>query len=509
MQLTNLVDQLAIKPHRRMGSQALPSLTLAGVASDSRQVKPGYLFVATSPRPDALLLHVKDAVTRGAVAVIMPEESLSESQIVPLIEACVTVAVTPHPREILAQLASRLFPAQPKTIVAVTGTNGKSSVASFCRQLWTLSGVRAANLGTLGLEAPGLVSVPHPSFPLTTPDPLGLHRYLSVLVDHDVNHLAMEASSHGLDQHRLDGVILSAAAFTNLSQDHLDYHGDMERYFQAKLRLFSELLPAGAVAVLNRDCQEFGRLHPVCRARNHRILTYSAAQDADVAILSIVPTPQGQEVAIKIFDTTYCVKVPLYGAFQVMNIAAAIGLYLATGGNIEELLSSGELPLSGVMGRLQHAVTLPNGVIAFVDYAHTPDALRTVLTSLRQTAGSGRLLVVFGCGGDRDASKRPIMGRIASELADVAVITDDNPRTESPEKIRASILSGCVAGALILEIADRTDAIARAFQEAKPGDVIVVAGKGHEAGQIVAHEVHPFDDAAVVRDQAQRFFRVG
>jgi UDP-N-acetylmuramoyl-L-alanyl-D-glutamate--2,6-diaminopimelate ligase len=388
-------------------------------------------------------------------------------------------------------LAARFYGRQPRTIAAVTGTNGKTSVAHFTREIWAATGHAAASLGTLGLVSP---QGRRPGA-LTTPDPVGLHRDLAGLAASGIEHVALEASSHGLAQHRLDGVRIAAAAFTNLTRDHLDYHVDMEAYRAAKERLFSELLPAGEAAVLNADSPEFARLTALCRGRGHRIIGYGHRAGSDLRLLQREPGSFGQRLAIAAFGSTHRLELPLVGAFQAMNALAALGLALATGTPPEAVFAA--VPgLPGVPGRLQLVGQAAAGAPVFVDYAHTPDALAAVLTALRPHA-AGRLLVVFGAGGDRDRGKRPQMGRTAAALADRVYVTDDNPRSEDPAAIRRAILA---AAPDAVEIGDRGAAIAAAIGELRPGDVLVIAGKGHESGQIVRDAVLPFDDALVARE---------
>jgi UDP-N-acetylmuramoyl-L-alanyl-D-glutamate--2,6-diaminopimelate ligase len=390
-------------------------------------------------------------------------------------------------------MAARFFRAQPRTIAAVTGTNGKTSVASFTRQIWSHGGIQAASIGTLGLIAPG---VERPGA-LTTPDPVSLHQILSDLAADGVDHLAMEASSHGLDQYRLDGVRVTIAGFTNLSRDHLDYHRTMEAYLKAKLRLFASVMQPGGTAVLNADVPEFDAIKSVCAARGHRVMSYGRAGD-DIALEASSPTPRGQALRLRIGGKAHDIEIPLAGSFQAANVLCALSMAIAGGADEDDALEA--LPtLIGAKGRMERVAEL-NGAPVYVDYAHTPDALENVLNALRPHA-AGRLIVVFGCGGDRDAGKRPIMGDIAARLADVVFVTDDNPRTENADAIRWAILGGIPkTAAPAREIGDRAAAIAAALRELEPGDVLLLAGKGHERGQIVGDKVLPFDDSEVARN---------
>ncbi len=339
-----------------------------------------------------------------------------------------------NPRRALAMMAARFYGRQPRHIAAVTGTNGKTSIAHFTRLLWGLRGHKAASLGTLGLVAPDRTRYGT----LTTADPVALHRDLSELAQEGVDHVAMEASSHGLDQFRLDGVQVRAAAFTNLTRDHLDYHATMEAYGRAKQRLFSDVMETGGTAVLNADVPEFARLVEICRQRKHRILSYGR-HGADIQIVSQTPLPDGQRLSLSVLGRSYDIVMPLVAEFQAMNAAAAIGLVLAGDSDVDAVVNA-LTRLTPVPGRIELAATRRNGAGVYVDYAHTPDALETVLTALRPHA-QRKLVAVFGCGGDRDPGKRPMMGAIGAKLADIAIVTDDNPRTEDAAKIRSQVMA--------------------------------------------------------------------
>jgi UDP-N-acetylmuramoyl-L-alanyl-D-glutamate--2,6-diaminopimelate ligase len=404
----------------------------------------------------------------------------------------ILVDTNPHRR--LALLAARFYRRQPRTVVAITGTNGKTSVVHFVREIWTASGLAAASLGTLGLvtateKRPGA---------LTTPDPVALHFDLATLAGTGIEQVAIEASSHGLHQYRLDGISVAAAGFTNLTRDHLDYHGDMGHYRAAKYRLFSTLLAPNGSAVLNADSSEFCSLASLCRDTGHPVLAYGADAAADLRILTHEPRGNSQILLLDIFGHRRSLLFPLAGAFQAMNALAALGLVIATGGSVAGATDA-LAHLTSVPGRLQFVAEGRDGGGIVVDYAHTPDALSTVLTTLRAHA-PGRLLALFGCGGDRDAGKRPLMGQVAARLADRVYVTDDNPRNEAPAEIRRAILA---AAPDAIEIADRRQAIAAAIADTRPSDLLVIAGKGHETGQIVGHETHTFDDAAIAREIAQ------
>ena len=388
---------------------------------------------------------------------------------------------------LLPGAAAVFYPRQPATIAAVTGTSGKTSVAAFVRQIWLRLGHRAAALGTTGVIAPGGARYGS----LTTPDPVSLHRTLDQLAGDGVTHLALEASSHGLDQRRLDGVRLSAGAFTNLSRDHLDYHPDLDSYLRAKLRLFEALLQPGRGAVVNADSDVAGRVVAVCRARGLDILT--AGADGDLRLIEAKAGRSDTAIRIAYEGVEYLLRLPLAGAFMASNALVAAGLCVVCGARAEDVFAALE-HLQGAPGRLEQ-VGARNGAPVFVDYAHKPDALEKVLQALRPLT-AGRLVVVFGCGGDRDQGKRPIMGAIAAKNADVVIVTDDNPRSEDPSAIRAQILAAAPGGT---EIADRSIAIAEAVAMLRSGDVLVVAGKGHETGQIVGETVLPFSDHDSVR----------
>ncbi len=451
---------------------------IAGMTADSRAVSAGFLFAALPGAKADGRDFIPQAVANGAVAVLAPEGTTLESPGVALLADA-------EPRRLFARMAARFFERQPATIAAVTGTNGKTSVASFTRQIWTRLGLAAASLGTLGVVSPrGAVAGS-----MTTPDPVALHRLAAELADDGVSHLCLEASSHGLDQFRLDGLRLKAAAFTNLTRDHLDYHRDMEAYARAKLRLFAELLPADGTAVVNADSDYAGRFAAAARGR---VLSYGE-NGRDLRLLARAAEADAQVLEIELLGRRHAVRLPLVGAFQASNALCALGLAVACDADPDAAVAA-LAGLEGVPGRLQRVAAF-RGAPILVDYAHTPAALETVLQALRPHA-AGRLVVVFGCGGDRDPGKRPQMGAIAARLADDAVVTDDNPRGEDPAAIRAAIRTACPNAR---EIGDRARAIMAAISDLREGDVLVVAGKGHERGQTVAGVVHPFDDAEECR----------
>jgi UDP-N-acetylmuramoyl-L-alanyl-D-glutamate--2,6-diaminopimelate ligase len=399
------------------------------------------------------------------------------------------IIMDPEPRQCLAQIAAVLAGPQPATVAAVTGTNGKTSVVDFTRQLWASTGAKAASLGTLGLIAPGF----DPGPGLTTPDPISLAEMLAGLARHGIDRVAIEASSHGLDQFRLDGARLTAAAFTNLTRDHLDYHGTLDAYRQAKLRLFDGLLPAGAPAIAHADMEPatLDALRAIAGRRKLDFRTVGEQGDR-FRLVDARPRPDGQDLSVMVDGHVRTIALNLPGRFQADNVLVAAALTEALG--MADVLDRLAV-LRGVRGRMERAASLPNGATAYVDFAHTPDALERLLTALRPHT-TGRLHVVFGAGGDRDRGKRPLMGQMAARLADFAIVTDDNPRSEDPAGIRAAIMAACPGAR---EIGDRTKAIETALNELSAGDVLVVAGKGHEQGQTVGGTVLPFDDVTVVR----------
>jgi UDP-N-acetylmuramoyl-L-alanyl-D-glutamate--2,6-diaminopimelate ligase len=460
---------------------------IAGVTADSRRVQPGWLFAALPGAQADGRAFIDQALARGAVAILAPQDTPDLNVNAPLIRACDT-------RRLYALAASRFHGAQPETVVAVTGTNGKTSVATFCRQIFARLGHRAASLGTLGLQiedSNGTESLTGPG--LTTPDAAEVARLAADLHARGVTHLALEASSHGLDQRRLDGLSLSAAGFTNLSQDHLDYHGDMEVYRAAKLRLFETLAPRAAPAVLNADAADFPAFAAAAVVNGHTVMSVGETGRA-IRLIRRVAEPHGQRLTLEAQGRTYEVDLPLAGAFQASNVLVAAGLCIAAGEKAGQVMAA-LATLKGAPGRLQRVGAGSNGGEAYVDYAHTPDGLYTVLDALRPHT-RGRLMVVFGAGGDRDATKRPLMGQAAARLADLAIVTDDNPRSEDPASIRAAVLAGCPGA---LDVGDRRAAIRAAVAQLRDGDVLVVAGKGHEQGQTIAGQVHPFDDVTETR----------
>ena len=457
------------------------NLEIAGISADSRLVEPGYVFVAIAGTKADGTRFIADAVAKGAAAVLVGTQAQVADVGVPVLRA-------EEPRRSLALMAARYFVAQPATVVAVTGTSGKTSVADFTRQIFASLGHQAASLGTIGVVKPDGSLYGS----LTTPDPVSLHKILAELAEEGVTHLALEASSHGLDQHRLDGVSIKAAAFTNLGRDHLDYHPTMEAYLAAKMRLFTEVLPEDGVAVLNADSAEGTEVAAAAQAGGRRVLTVGRAGE-DLKLQRLVREGFAQRMSVGHEGRVYDVRLPLLGEYQASNALLAAGLAIATGESAGRVLP-GLQGLHGVKGRLE-IVGETQGGLAVVDYAHKPEALAAVLTALRPFA-TGKLICVVGCGGDRDKGKRPLMGAIAVEKSDIVIVTDDNPRSEKPAAIRAEILAGATGAR---EIGDRAEAIRAGVAMLEHGDVLVVAGKGHETGQIVGDKVLPFSDHEELR----------
>jgi UDP-N-acetylmuramoyl-L-alanyl-D-glutamate--2,6-diaminopimelate ligase len=454
---------------------------VTGFAIDHRKVAPGTVFGAFRGTRFDGEDFIADAVRSGAVAVVARPDAI--------VRGTVHVA-DPTPRAKFASLAARFFAPFPETAVAVTGTNGKTSTVEMTRQLWRMAGHHAASIGTLGVTTADERIVTG----LTTPDIVTFLSNVAGLAREGVTHLAFEASSHGLDQYRTEGVPVAAAAFTNLSRDHLDYHGTMEAYFDAKLRLFAQVLAADGVAVLWADDPRSARVAEVARARGARVLSVGE-QGETLRLAERTPTLLGQALVIEAGGATHKVTLPLIGAYQAANALVAAGLAIATGGEVGPTLQA-LARLQPVRGRLERAVIAGSGAPVYVDYAHTPDALEAAIAALKPHAG-GRLFVVLGAGGDRDRGKRAAMGAVAAAQADRVIVTDDNPRTEDPAAIRAMVLEGAPGAT---EIGDRRAAIAAAIGEAGPADIVLVAGKGHEQGQVVGDLVLPFDDVGVARE---------
>jgi len=459
--------------------RALGQRAIAGLAFDSRKTAHGDVFFALAGAKDDGLSHVGEALSRGAAAIVA--ERWAETAPAAFVEVA-------DARAALARAAARFYPRQPETIVAVTGTSGKTSVAAFTRQIWRTLGREAASIGTIGVASRPLNLYGS----LTTPDPIALHELLDRLAAEGVTHLAMEASSHGLDQKRLDGVRLAAGAFTNLSRDHMDYHASVEAYLAAKLRLFRDLLPDGAPAVIDADSAIAPRAIEAARARGLDVVTVGAKGET-IRLNGAMREGMASTLDLRFGGRSWRVTFPLAGDFQVSNALVAAGLCIATGGApgaVFEALGT----LQGAPGRLERVGEV-RGASVFVDYAHKPDALEKAIAALRPFVRN-RLIVVFGCGGDRDPGKRPIMGAIAERSADVVIVTDDNPRSENPASIRAQILAATPSA---IEIGDRARAIREGAAMLREGDALMIAGKGHETGQIVGDKTLPFSDADEAR----------
>lgn len=482
-----LLSKLVEAVHPLVVAQSgIMNAEITALTADSRNVKPYTLFAALQGAKYNGAEYVADAVSKGAAAIVSEQAPGAE---VPWIQV-------KNARRALALMAAAFYQKQPAHIAAVTGTDGKTSTADFFRQFAALDGKKSAAIGTVGVTG----DESYKAFPAinTTPDPVLLHHILSTLAAGHCEYVCLEASSHGLDQFRLDGVKLSAAAFTNLTRDHLDYHGTMEIYFAAKQRLFLEVLPASGTAVINADQPEmYETMATLCNRRGQRVLSYGG-HGRDLKLLKRIPTAMGQDIELEILGKHHALHLPLIGNFQVMNILAAMGLYIGAGGDVEKAVSH-MTALKGVPGRVQHVATHPNGAAVYVDYAHTPGALENLLITLHPHV-KNKLHVVFGCGGDRDAGKRQPMGTVGGKLADFAIVTDDNPRSEDPASIRRTVMSGCPSAT---EIAGRKKAIFEAVRRLHPGDLLVIAGKGHEKTQIIGTDILPFDDAQIAREAVQ------
>ena len=472
-----------------LGPPLASDAPVAGLTVDSREVKPGFVFFAAKGANLDGARFIQYAARQQALAAVCTLEgavTALETGAAPL-----PLIIVDDPRLALAAAAARFVGEQPQTVAAITGTSGKTSTADFLRQIWELIGEKAASFGTTGVKAPGL-DLPGG---LTTPDPVGLHKLLATLKDHGATHAAMEASSHGLDQRRLDGVKIAASALTNIARDHMDYHPTPANYAAAKLRLFTDLTPAGATVAVNADDIIFPLVAQIAQARGHKLVPVGEtdAASSGIRIGATRFDDAGQSVEI-MWDGAYTVRLPLIGAFQARNVLTAAALAVGCGADKEKVLTSLAL-LEGVRGRMELVARRANGAAIYVDYAHKPDAMVAALKGMRPHV-AGRLHVVFGAGGDRDPGKRPLMGAAAAEHADVVIVTDDNPRSEDPALIRKAILEATPEAT---EVGDRAEAILRAIDGLEEGDVLLIAGKGHETGQIINGDVMPFDDAEHAR----------
>jgi len=469
------------------GSIAAPhaadtELPVTGLTADSRMVEPGNLFFALAGVKTDGARFATQAISKGAVAIVAGDDAVFSGLTVPVLRAT-------DPRQALARAAAAFYGPQPRVMAAVTGTAGKTSVASFLRQIWAHAGEQAAMLGTTGVTAPGRTEYGT----LTTPDPVALHRLLAELASEGVTHAAMEASSHGLDQRRLDGVSLSVAGFTNLGRDHMDYHASMDDYMAAKMRLFDTLLPKGMPAVIFADDPWSEKAVEVAERAGARVLTVGR-KGGFLSLKRVEHLRHKQVLEVHMEGRIFEVDLPLAGDFQVSNALVAAGMAIASGTSADQVMVALE-HLTGAAGRLELIGSTPQGAPAYVDYAHKPEALENVLEAVRPFT-TGRVIVVFGCGGDRDRGKRPIMGDIAIRLADVVIVTDDNPRSEDPASIRAEIMAAATGAT---EIGDRAKAISTAVSMLGAGDTLIVAGKGHEEGQIIGEKVLPFSDHTEIR----------
>lgn len=456
---------------------------LTGLTADSRAVRPGFLFAALPGTASHGAAYIATALTNGAAAILTDAVGASLAA-ASLAASPAALVVAQDPREALARAAALWFGHQPATMVAVTGTNGKTSTATFCRQIWMQLGHAAINIGTTGVEGAWEAPSAH-----TTPDPITLHAMLADAAEAGVTHAAIEASSHGLDQRRLDGVRLNAAGFTNFTQDHLDYHKTFAAYFAAKSGLFTRVLPPEGVAVINLNDPKGAQLAAIAHDKGQNVISVGHAANADLRIIAQRFDATGQDLRLSYKGTTHQTRLNLIGGFQAENVALAAALVMAAGAPPGDVFAS--LPhLTGVRGRMQCAATRKNGATVFVDYAHTPDAIATALKALRPHV-MDRIVIVFGAGGDRDRTKRPLMGQAARDHADILFVTDDNPRSEDPRLIRAAILAACPDAT---EVGDRAEAILRGVDALGPGDALLIAGKGHETGQVIQGDIYPFDD---------------
>ena len=482
------------------------------ISHDSRHIKPGALFISHLPSDQSNPKdHITDAIKRGARYILknqvttftddelaafnylyQNQDSKNSYNTRPLI--FITVRNT---RQARSHMAARLYPQQPTKIAAVTGTNGKTSTVTFLRQLWELCHYKAASIGSLGIQANVDLSDIEQVYN-ATPDAFTLHEILQKLTNEGVTHACMEASSHGIDQHRLENINLTAAAFTNLSHEHLDYHGTLNEYFEAKRRLFGDILPEGGIAVLNADDLHYKTLSETCKSRGQQIISYGRAA-TDIHLIDTTLTEHGQELKVKIFDEMHILPIPLLALVQGYNVMTAMGLAIGCGLNVKNIVAA--LPhLRSVSGRFERIGKHPSGGEVYVDYAHKAQALETVLTSLKPHI-SGQLSVVFGCGGDRDREKRAMMGEIAARHAHNVIVTDDNPRFENAATIRQEILRSCPDA---LEIPDRRRAIIHAVEHLKSHDICIIAGKGHETVQIIGNQAIPFNDGEIARAELRR-----
>lgn len=472
-------------------SQHFPECQIQGIALDSRKVQKNYLFAALPGNQIDGRHFIHQAIEKGAIAVLLPQGTEWQEN-----KSCIPIYCH-NPRLILSQITSAFYQQSPHYKIAVTGTNGKTSTVDFARQLWELQHLPSASIGTLGVL--NNVHYHYHGPVLTTPDTILLHEILQELTAYKVNHVAMEASSHGLAQYRMDGIELQAAGFTNLTRDHLDYHHSFKAYFNAKQRLFSDILPENGIAALNADMDQsiLDQLKSTIQQRKQH-LRLVGEKGTFLKLNSVIALPQGQKITLTTkYNSQFSTTLPLLGRYQIDNILLALALISKDTEQLTNLIPL--LPhLKGVKGRMEQAAILPNGATIYVDYAHTPDALTHLLQSLRPHV-QNKLYIIFGAGGDRDKGKRPLMAQAAGQYADKIIITDDNPRTENPDQIRQEIRKGFSNAT---EIGNREEAIAITLPKLQSGDILVVAGKGHEQGQIIGTTIHPFDDVKIIQKHA-------
>lgn len=464
----------------------IEGIKISGLTSDSRLVKPGFLFAALDSERAKGIEYIPSAVENGTNIVVAKPEYIDQGKY-----PNVKFIASENPNLKFAQIAAEFYGGQPENVAGITGTNGKTSIADFIRQILTLMGEKAASMGTLGLIKGNETPIPSAN---TTPNAVVIQKELAELKQEGYSFAIMEMSSHGLCQYRVGGVKVKVAGFTNFTQDHLDYHKTFENYLEAKLILFSEILVKGGVAVLNADIDIFPILEKACLDTGKKVITYGHNGE-DIKLIDSKSVGNGQELKVRYFGEEVKLFVPLAGEFQAMNVLCAIGMAAALSGKKEEVIKHVS-SIKGAKGRLE-LVGEKNGAAIYIDYAHTPDALENVINAMRPHT-KNKLHVLFGCGGDRDNTKRPIMGKIVNELADKAYVTDDNPRTEDPEKIREQIMVECTKGE---NIGDRALAIKTAIENLQEGDVLIIAGKGHETGQYIMGKVYPFSD----QEQAKKW----
>ena len=470
-----------------LNNQNLPKVEITDITCDSREVKDGSLFFALSGVNVDGSKYIQKALNNDAFAIVTKYNTgLDEDTIKSNI-----IIESSNPRKEYSKACFNFYGSkQPENLVAVTGTNGKTSIANFARQIWELLGFESASIGTIGV----VTKDSYEYGDRTTPDSKSLYKQIAELTDRGITHLAIEASSHGIIQNRLDHLHLSGAGWTNLTPEHLDYHNNMESYYHAKARLFSEVLPAGETAVLNADIEHFTSLHNICKLKGQEVICYGEKADS-IKVVDTTPLAHGQRIVFDFFGERFEVKVKLVGSFQASNLACALGLVVST--NPELIKDSKRLmktlpKIEGVDGRMELVGKKDNGANIYVDYAHSPDGIDNMLRAIRpHVHKKGRLVCVFGCGGDRDKTKRPIMGKLVEDLADIAIITDDNPRTEDADKIRESIQEACPSG---ISIGNRKKAVKKAIAMLEKDDLLIIAGKGHEKGQIIGNEVKHYND---------------